>query len=277
MGAGSVFEQPMHVNSDSINVNRTAANAAALYSLASPATLGVMLRVMRRRWMATMLETLNHSPEEACSLASSIESMLAMISRAVGVTFSPVSDLASARARSRARSCSPSTFDEAIDSVRRRSRARGASAGYAFAFSAAIADSAFETAPAVSASSARSRFESLSGMNARYRHARRCLGGASRAGLYCQVRSFQVPGNPNSAWYVSSVYFINRTKAGLEVRPIPAGPSWDRRFPARRKLLALRQFAPFGRSRPQAVAPSGSCALRQCALSGSCALRQLRP
>jgi hypothetical protein len=64
----------------------------------------------------------------------------------------PVSSLASARASCRTSTCNPSTFDDAIDSVRRRSRARGASAGPALELSSWIAASESEMKPAASPS-----------------------------------------------------------------------------------------------------------------------------
>ena len=56
-------------------------------------------------------------------------SMLARISAAFAPTLRPVSWLASARARLRASTCMPSTFDDAIDSVRRSRWASGMKLG----------------------------------------------------------------------------------------------------------------------------------------------------
>ena len=96
----------------------------------------------------------------------SMASMLARISRVVVPMDRPTSDLASARARVRASTWRPSTLEEAIDSVRSRSRARGASPGAALAFRARTAASASEITPARAPERERSIPATGSGTNA---------------------------------------------------------------------------------------------------------------
>jgi hypothetical protein len=78
-------------------------------------------------------------------------SMLAKTSVAVAATLAPRSALASARASELASTARPSTFDEAIDSVRSSPLASRAGAGVAEAFHARISPSASETTPDSSA------------------------------------------------------------------------------------------------------------------------------
>ena len=105
-------------------------------------------RAINTRWISTMASMVSSGCDDASSIANCIASMLAMISRASVPIDRPLASLASARASSLAPTCKPSTLDEAIDSVRRRSRASGASSLDALALRAATAFSASETAPA---------------------------------------------------------------------------------------------------------------------------------
>lgn len=116
----------------------------------TPASRAYGAPASNARWIATMSSIVVPCAALASSTASSIASTLAKISLAVGPALPPVSMRASALARSRASTCIPSTFDDAIDSVRRSSRANGASAGYAREFRAWMAPSASETTPATS-------------------------------------------------------------------------------------------------------------------------------
>lgn len=102
---------------------------------------------MSRVWIATMSPTPKRSASAACPTASSIALMLSMSSSAVPLGVMPASACASARAISRTPICIPSTFDDAMDSVRRSRRASGTSAEPPVSLRRRIASCASDTIP----------------------------------------------------------------------------------------------------------------------------------